>query len=86
MIDIETELNYISKWPLPIAEILYLGYSLVFLFDNATSHSIYAKDALRIGDINKNLRDKQPYLHNSWYRENGIDKIYPINIQEPNGN
>lgn len=32
---------------LPIAEALYPGYSLLFLFDNATSHSVYAKDALR---------------------------------------
>lgn len=27
---------------LPITEALYLGYSLLFLFDNATSHSVYA--------------------------------------------
>lgn len=27
---------------LPITEVLYPGYSLLFLFDNATSHSVYA--------------------------------------------
>ena len=27
---------------LPIAEVLYPGYSLLFLFDNATSHSVNA--------------------------------------------
>ena len=27
---------------LPIAKTLYSGYSLLFLFDNSTSHSIYA--------------------------------------------
>ena len=31
---------------LPIAKALYLGYSLLYLFDNATSHSVYARDAL----------------------------------------
>lgn len=31
---------------LPITEALYSGYSLLFLFDNTTSHSVYAKDAL----------------------------------------
>lgn len=36
-----------------IAEALYLGYSLVFLFDNAINYSINTKDILHIGDINK---------------------------------
>ncbi len=31
---------------LPIAEAFYPGYSLFFFFNNATSHSVYAKDAL----------------------------------------
>lgn len=30
----------------PVAEAFYPGYSLLFLFDNATSHSVYAKNAL----------------------------------------
>ena len=38
---------------LPIAEALYPGYSLLFLFDNATSHSVYADNALYITGINK---------------------------------
>lgn len=63
-----------------IAKALYPSYSLIFLFDNATSHSVYIRDTLRIGDININLRSKQSYLHNNWYRDNSIDKIYPINI------
>ena len=33
---------------LPIAEGLYPGYLLLFLFNNATSHSVYAKDALQV--------------------------------------
>ncbi len=27
---------------LPIAKVLYFGYSILFMFDNVTSHSIYA--------------------------------------------
>lgn len=38
----------VVKKALPIAEAFYPGYSLLFLFDNATSHSVYAKDALQV--------------------------------------
>ena len=34
------------KKVLPIAEALYPGYFLLILFNNVTSHSIYAKDTL----------------------------------------
>lgn len=40
---------------LPIAEILYPGYSLLFLFNNAISHSVYTKDAIQVRDINKSI-------------------------------
>ncbi len=46
------------------AQALYPGYSLVFLFDNAINYSIYTKEVLCIGDMNKSLGGKQPYLHN----------------------
>ena len=52
---------------LPIAEALYPGYSLLFLFDNATSHSVYAKDALQVKDMNKGYGGKQPVLRNGWF-------------------
>lgn len=45
---------------LPIAEALYPGYSLLFLFNNATSHSVYAKDALQVKDMNKGVGSQQP--------------------------
>ena len=41
-------LDQIQKNALPIGEALYPGYALLFLFDNATSHSIYAQDALQV--------------------------------------
>ncbi len=42
----ENLLDQIVKNALPIEEALYPCYEWLFLFDNATSHSIYAPDAL----------------------------------------
>lgn len=39
-------LNQITKKALSIVQALYLGYELLFMFDNITSHFIYVKDAL----------------------------------------
>ncbi len=70
---------------LPIAETLYPGYSLLFLFDNATSHSVYAKDALQVRDMNKGIGGQQPRLCNGWFNH-GNDQIdQPMNFQEANG-
>ena len=33
---------------LPIAKAFYLRYLLLYLFDNTTNHSVYAKDALQV--------------------------------------
>ena len=52
---------------LPIVEVLYLGYSLLFLFDNYTSYSVYAKDALQVKDINKGIGGQQPRLRSGWF-------------------
>ena len=41
-----------------IAEALYFGYSLLFLFDNATSHSMYTKDVLQVKNMNKSVDDQ----------------------------
>ncbi len=38
----------------PIAEALCLGYSILFIFDNATSHSIYAENTLYTDKTIKN--------------------------------
>lgn len=55
---------------LSIREGLYPRYSLLFLFDNATKHSVYVKDILRVKNINKAIGSKQPQLHNEWYNLN----------------
>lgn len=70
---------------LPIAEALYLGYSLLFLFDNATSHSVYAKDALQVKDMNKGIGAKQPQLRNGCYNLNGEYIIQPMSFQDEKG-
>jgi len=49
-----------------IAEVLYPGYSFRFLFDNATSHSIYVDDALRakggVRDVSSSLHCKLNHI------------------------
>ena len=52
---------------MPIREALYLGYALLFLFDNATSHSIYVQDALQVAHMNKGLGGQQPFLRAGWF-------------------
>lgn len=55
-----------------ITEVLYPGYSFLFLFDNITSHSVYAKDILQIQEMNKSIRGKQVQLHNSWFEREEV--------------
>ena len=61
-------LQQIFDRALPIAEALYPGYELLFLFDNATSHSTYAEDALRTNKMNKGDGGQQSFLRNGWFR------------------
>ena len=46
-------LEQIKAKALPIVGALYSGYELLFMFDNATSYTIYAKDALQVTHMNK---------------------------------
>ena len=62
-------MDQIKTKALPIKEVLYPRYELLFMFDNATSHAIYAKDALQVAYINKRSDGQQPFLHTSWYRK-----------------
>ena len=54
---------------LPIVEVLYPGYSLLFLFDKATSHFVYADNTLRTTGRNKRNGRKQVWLRNRWYEK-----------------
>ena len=60
-------LDQVIKKALPTGEALYPGYSLLFLFDNAISHSIYAKDALQVAHMNKGPGGQQHFLRPGWY-------------------
>jgi hypothetical protein len=62
-------LKQLTEKALPIAQFLYPGYDLVFMFDNATSHSIYAEDALKVSSMCKGKGKKQAFLRPGWYRD-----------------
>ena len=55
-------LDQIKSKVLPIAEVLYPGYELLFMFDNTISHEIYAKDALQVANMNKGPGEQQLFL------------------------
>lgn len=63
---------------LPITKALYPGYSFLFLFDNATSYSVYTQNALRTANMIKKMRKKQPILRDGWYEKDGVRVVYPI--------
>ena len=55
-------LDQIVKKDLLIAESLYRGYELLFMFNNATSYSIYAKNVLQVAYMNKVSDGQQLFL------------------------
>ncbi len=55
-------LDQIINKALPMAESLYPGYELLFIFDNTTSHSIYANDALQVVNMNKGQGGQQIFF------------------------
>ena len=72
-------LRQLTEKALPIAQFLYPGYDLIFLFDNAKSHAIYAKDALRVSNMAKGEGNQQGFLRPGWYR----DKIFGEVVIQP---
>lgn len=70
---------------LPIAEVLYPGYSLLFLFDNATSHFVFAQDALCTKQMNKGTGGQQLWLSNGWFEKNRACIIQPMFFQKEDG-
>ena len=59
-------LKQVTEKALPIAQFLYPGFDLVFMFDNATSHSVYADDALRVAKMGKGEGGQQAFLRPGW--------------------
>ncbi len=62
----ENLLDQIINKAIPIAESLYLGWGLLFMLDNTTSHSIYVKDALQVAQMNKGTGGQQLFLRAGW--------------------
>ena len=62
---------------MPIAEALYPRYSILFMIDDATCHSVYDEDALCAYKMNKETSGKQIIFCNGWY----IDQIDMYHIQ-----
>ena len=60
-------LKQVVEKAMPIGEALYPGYQLLFLFDNATSHSVFALDALQVDEMNKSTGGQQKFLRDGWY-------------------
>src|SRR5436190_19152108 len=52
---------------LPMFELVYPNHQAIFLFDNATNHSSYAKDALVAQGMNLNLGGKQNLMRNGYF-------------------
>lgn len=71
------------KKTLPIGKALYPGYALLFLFNNAISHSIYTPNAFQVVHINKESRDQHFYLRPGWFinfnQEKIVQKMSTIN-------
>ncbi len=65
---------------LPVTEVLYPRYSLCFLFDNTTHHSIYAQDAFQIKNLNKKLAEMQLILNNRWFDQENVQISQSMNF------
>ena len=52
----ENLLKQVVEKTLPIAKVLYLGYQLLFLFDNAINYSVFISDTFQVDKMNKESR------------------------------
>jgi hypothetical protein len=60
------------KVAIPIFNATFPGCQAVFLFENASNHSSYAADALRVDNTNLHPEGKQALLRNGFIHEKGI--------------
>lgn len=65
-------------------EALYPGYKAIFMFDNAKSHAIFAKDALQVNQMSKSPGGVQLFIQDGWYQKEGI--IYPQSMSYSESN
>lgn len=76
-------LKQVKEKALPIVQVLYPGYFFLFLFDNATSHSVYGPDALQVKNMGKGSGGKQSFLRDGWFEREGIRQPQPMLFTKP---
>ena len=64
--------DHTLKVAIPIFNAAFPGCQAVFLFDNASNHSSYAADALRVDNMNLHPGGKQALLRDGFIHEKGI--------------
>lgn len=66
-----------------IFEAAYPGCQALFLFDNASSYSAFAENALKSSKMNKGPEGEQPHMRDGyWYNENGEKVIQSMNYSQ----
>ena len=77
--------DHTVKVAIPIFNAAFPGCQAVFLFDNASSHSSYADDALRVENMNLNPGGKQGWLRDGFILGKGIPQPMNFPADYPNG-
>ncbi len=67
-----------------IAEANYPSYFLLFLFDNAKDHFVYAKNVLCTMQMNKEVGGKKLWLWNKWFEKDRVRIKLSISFSEAN--
>ncbi len=57
-------LKQVVEKTMPIAQVLYLQYQPLFLFDNTTSHSVFSMNDFQVDRMNKKSGGQQKFLRN----------------------
>lgn len=52
------------------------------MFDNAKSHAIFAKNALRVTQMSKGTGGVQPFLCDGWYEKDGTKYTQAMSYSE----
>ena len=73
--------NHTVKVAIPIFNAAFPGCQAVFLFDNASNHSTYAADALRVGNTGLRPGGKQGVLREGFMHGKGLPQpmSFPLN-------
>ncbi|KAG0133666.1 hypothetical protein HOY82DRAFT_604086 [Tuber indicum] len=73
----EDVINHTLNSAIKIFEAVYPGYQGLFLYDNASSHSSFADDALRIQNMHLCRGGEQAILRDGNFLQNGIHNVQP---------